>query len=175
MLTLPASRGARGVASTASPFTSDFQDPVKELVEPAKLGTRNVLEQANETPSVKRVVVTSSCAAIYGDNADLAELAEPLRERFGDSFPIPKRTLPKWLLWLVGPLVNKAMTRKAIRLNVGLPWRADNSKGVRELGLSYRPLDETVVEFKFMERRQLVKPWSDMTTSRVSGSMWPRV
>lgn len=30
-----------------------------------------LLEQANQTPSVKRVVVTSSCAAIYGDNADL--------------------------------------------------------------------------------------------------------
>jgi len=34
-------------------------------------GTRNVLEEVNRTPSVKRVVLTSSCAAIYGDNADL--------------------------------------------------------------------------------------------------------
>ncbi len=47
------------------------KDPQKELIEPAQLGTRNVLEQANRTESVERVVLTSSCAAIYGDNADL--------------------------------------------------------------------------------------------------------
>lgn len=31
-----------------------------------------MLETANRTPSVRRVVLTRSCAAIYGDNADLA-------------------------------------------------------------------------------------------------------
>lgn len=262
--------GCELVFHTASPFTIDVQDPIKELIEPAKLGTRNVLEQANRTPSVKRVVVTSSCAAIYGDNADLertpdgvfteevwntsssvehqaysysktmaereaweinrkqdrwdlvtinptlvmgpginphgtsesfsmmkqygdgtlkagvprwgfgivdvrdlaeahyragftpeakgryivsghnsdlADLAAPLREHFGTAYPFPTRTMPKWLVWLVGPLANKAMTRKAVSLNVGLPWKGDNSKGVRELGLSYRPLEETVVDF----------------------------
>ena len=258
------------VFHTASPFTIDVQDPMKQLIEPAKLGTRNVLEQANETPSVKRVVVTSSCAAIYGDNADLektpdgvfteeiwntsssvdhqpysysktvaereaweihdqqdrwdlitvnpslvmgpginphgtsesfnmmkqygdgtlkagtprwgfgivdvrdlaeahyragftpeakgryiasahnsdlADLAAPLRKHFGDAYPFPTRTMPKWLVWLTGPLINKAMTRKIVSRNVGLPWKADHSKGVRELGLSYRPLEETVVDF----------------------------
>ena len=262
--------GCELVFHTASPFTIDVQDPVKELIEPAELGTRNVLEQANQTTSVKRVVVTSSCAAIYGDNADLektpggvfteeiwntsssvdhqaysysktlaereaweivgkqdrwdlvtvnptlvmgpginphgtsesfnmmkqfgdgtlkagvprwgfgvvdvrdlaeahyragfrpeakgryiasghnsdlADLALPLRKKFGGSYPIPTRTMPKWLVWLVGPLANKAMTRKVVRLNIGLPWKGDNSKGVRELGLSYRPLDETVIDF----------------------------
>ena len=59
------------VFHTASPFKIDVTDPQKELVDPAQLGTRNVLEEANRTPSVKRVVLTSSCAAIYGDNADL--------------------------------------------------------------------------------------------------------
>ena len=262
--------GCELVFHTASPFTIDVHDPVRELIQPAKLGTRNVLEQANLTPTVQRVVVTSSCAAIYGDNADLkrtpdgvfteeiwntsssvehnaysyskmvaereaweingqqdrwdlvtinptlvmgpginphgtsesfnmmkqygdgtlkagvprwgfgivdvrdlaeahynagftpeakgryivsghnsdlADLAAPLREHFGTAYPFPTRTMPKWLVWLVGPLANKAMTRKAISLNVGLPWKGDNSKGVRELGLSYRPLDETLVDF----------------------------
>jgi len=258
------------VFHTASPFTNAVDDPVKELIEPALQGTRNVLEQANATPSVQRVVVTSSCAAIYGDNADLeetpdgvfteevwntsssvehqaysysktlaereaweiagrqdrwdlvtvnpslvlgpginphgtsesfqiikqfgdgtlksgvphvglgvvdvrdlaeahykagftpaahgryivsghdsdlADLADLLRPRFGGRYPIPKRTMPKWLVWLVGPMVNDFMTRKFVSKNVGLPWKADNSKGVRELGLTYRPLEETVVDF----------------------------
>ena len=265
-----AMEGCELIFHTASPFTTHVTDPVKELIDPAKLGTRNVLEQANATPSVKRVVVTSSCAAIYGDNADLqktpdgvfteeiwntsssvehqpysysktlaereawevcgeqerwdlvtvnpslvmgpgvnpcgtsesfniikrfgdgtlkagvprmglgvvdvrdlaeahyragfkptatgryivsghdsdlADLAIPLRETYGDRYPIPTRTLPKWLVWLVGPLLDKTMTRKMVSLNVGLPWRADNSKGRRELGLSYRSLEETLVEF----------------------------
>lgn len=265
-----AMEGCELVFHTASPFTLHVDDPVKELIEPAKLGTRNVLEQANQTLSVKRVVVTSSCAAISGDNADLkktpngvfteeiwntsssvnhqaysysktlaereawrihdaqdrwdlvtvnptlvmgpginphgtsesfemikqygdgtlkagvprwgfgivdvrdlaeahyragftptakgrylisghnsdlADLAIILREHFGSAYPFPTRTMPKWLTWLVGPFVNKAMTRKAIHLNVGLPWIGDNSKSVRELRLNYRPLAETVIDF----------------------------
>lgn len=261
--------GCELVYHTASPFVTAVNDPVKELIEPAQLGTRNVLEEANRTPSVKRVVVTSSCAAIYGDNADLAKtpggvfteeiwntssseshqaysysktLAEReawsiaekqarwdlvtvnpclvmgpgvspdatsesftilrqfgdgtlksgspqlgmgvvdvrdlasahyragftaaakgryivaahdsdlaefgviLRKRFGDRYPIPKGTLPKWLLWLVGPMANKTLTRRSVTLNIGLPWKGDNRKGVRELGLTYRPLEETIVE-----------------------------
>lgn len=60
------------VFHTASPFTSTFKDAQKELVDPAVSGTRNVLETANRTDSVTRVVVTSSVAAIYGDAQDCA-------------------------------------------------------------------------------------------------------
>lgn len=62
------------VFHTASPFTIAVDNPQKDLIEPAQLGTRNVLEQANQTNSVQRVVVTSSCAAIYGDGADLEQV-----------------------------------------------------------------------------------------------------
>ncbi|MEW7007409.1 NAD-dependent epimerase/dehydratase family protein [Lentilitoribacter sp. EG35] len=62
--------GCGVVFHTASPFTSSFKDAQKELVDPAVNGTRNVLETANRTDSVSRVVVTSSCAAIYGDAID---------------------------------------------------------------------------------------------------------
>jgi nucleoside-diphosphate-sugar epimerase len=264
-----AMRGCRIVFHTASPFTIRVHDPRKDLIEPAQLGTRNVLAQANSTPSVERVVVTSSCAAIYGDNADiqeaeggtlteevwnttsspthqpysyskvvaereawkiaeaqdrwdlvavnpslvlgpainpfatsesfsivkslgdgstksgvpdygmgavdvrdvadahlaaaftpsaagryivsghdtsLPELAAILRDHYGDSYPLPRRTMPKWLVWLVAPLVDKAMTRKIISRNVGYPFHADPAKSVRELGMSYRPLEESIVE-----------------------------
>jgi len=65
-----AMKGCEVVYHTASPFALNVDDPQKDLVEPAKQGTRNVLESANRTESVKRVVVTSSCAAIYGDSKD---------------------------------------------------------------------------------------------------------
>lgn len=57
----------------ASPFTLRFKDPVKELIEPAVQGTQNVLNAANKSNSVKRVVLTSSVAAVHGDNIDMQE------------------------------------------------------------------------------------------------------
>lgn len=63
--------GCELVFHTASPFSTDVKDPQKQLIDPAVNGTRNVLEQANKTPSVKRVVLTSSCAAIYTDASDI--------------------------------------------------------------------------------------------------------
>jgi len=67
---LEAMQGCELVFHTASPFIISVKDPQKELIEPAVLGTENVLESVNKTPSVKRVVLTSSCAAIYTDAID---------------------------------------------------------------------------------------------------------
>ncbi len=262
--------GCELVFHTASPFYIDVKDPQKELIDPAKLGTRNVLEEVNRTPTVKRVVLTSSCAAIYGDNADLKKtpngiftediwntsssldhqpysysktlaeqeawkinqdqsrwdlvtinptlvigpginpnatsesfrliqqfgdgtmksgaprmgmgavdvrdlamahfkaaftpeakgryitsghntdfpgLAETLIEKYGDTYPIPRRVLPKWLVWIVGPIMNKSLTRKMVSLNVNLPWIGDNSRSIRELDMTYRPLKESMNDF----------------------------
>ena len=61
------------VFHTASPFILKFDDAQRDLVDPALKGTRNVLSSVNATPSVKRVVLTSSCASIYGDNIDLQQ------------------------------------------------------------------------------------------------------
>lgn len=65
-----AMEGCELVFHTASPFTLDVKDPQKELIDPALKGTENVLNSANEVSSVKRVVLTSSCAAIYTDAID---------------------------------------------------------------------------------------------------------
>ena len=264
-----AMEGCEVVFHTASPFIASVADPQRDLVDPAVKGTRNVLNSCNETDSVRRVVLTSSCAAIYGDNADMADsrtgvfteadwnttsnlehqpysyskteaekaawdiagkqnrwdlvtvnpslvlgpgikpdatsesftifrqmadgtlkagapdlafglvdvrdvaeahvraaftpeakgryitsghdatlmtIANILRESFGNDWPFPKRTVPKWLLWLVGPLANRALTRTFISRNVGYPASFDNTRSKKELGMTYRPLPETVVE-----------------------------
>ena len=60
------------VIHTASPFfITGIKNPEDELIRPAREGTRNVLESASRNPSTKRVVLTSSAAAIHGDNADI--------------------------------------------------------------------------------------------------------
>ncbi|BBE19188.1 dihydroflavonol-4-reductase [Aquipluma nitroreducens] len=68
--------GCELVIHTASPFKiSGLKNAQKELVEPALEGTRNVLESVNSTESVKRVVLTSSIVAIYGDAVDIQKTA----------------------------------------------------------------------------------------------------
>ncbi|NJK90033.1 MAG: NAD-dependent epimerase/dehydratase family protein [Myxococcales bacterium] len=62
------------VFHTASPFTTGTpEDPEASLVTPAVQGTRNVLEAVNRANDVRRVVLTSSCAAIYGDARDMTD------------------------------------------------------------------------------------------------------
>ncbi|KAI4313216.1 hypothetical protein L6164_026211 [Bauhinia variegata] len=56
--------GCEGVFHTASPFYHDVQDPQVELIDPAVKGTLNVLKSCTKSPSVKRVVLTSSVAAV---------------------------------------------------------------------------------------------------------------
>jgi len=263
-----AMEGCELVYHTASPFTTEVKDPQEELIKPAVDGTENVLNSVNQVSSVKRVVVTSSCAAIYTDaidtvkapggqiteevwnttasldyqpyslsktlaekkawemaelqdqwdlvtvnmclvlgpalnaaattseslnilkmfgngemkmgapkmgvgvvdvrdvaeahyragftpeaqgryitaahNTDFLAMASELLPRYGDKYPVPKKALPKWLVMVVGPLTNKLLTRRFIRNNVNVPWRADNSKIRRELNMSFKSLKETM-------------------------------
>nr|GMC86440.1 cinnamoyl-CoA reductase 1-like [Ipomoea batatas] len=60
----PAIKGCDGVFHTASPVTFSPLATKAELVDPAVKGTLNVLGSCVRTPSVKRVVVTSSTASI---------------------------------------------------------------------------------------------------------------
>lgn len=65
-------QGCELVVHTASPFLlGKVKDPEASFVRPALHGTRNVLASVNATESVKRVVLTSSVAAVFGDNADM--------------------------------------------------------------------------------------------------------
>lgn len=263
-----AMHGCELVYHTASPFATNVEDPQKELVEPAEKGTENVLLTANTIPSVKRVVVTSSCAAMHTDSTDTLntpkgmlteevwnttssleyqpyfysktlaekkaweianaqdqwdlvtinpsfvmgpflnpaqttsesitflkqlgsgamkngvpkfgvglvdvrdvaeahlqagmnprasgryitsahdtnffEMAMALLDRYGNDYPLPKKASPKWLVVLLGPIIDSTFNRRTLRNNVNVAWRADNSKIKSELGIKFRPLTETM-------------------------------
>lgn len=60
--------GLEYVQHTASPFHYKFTDPKSEILDPAINGTKSVLEAIKKyAPTVKRVVVTSSFAAILSE------------------------------------------------------------------------------------------------------------
>lgn len=260
--------GCELVMHTASPFIlSGFTDAEEALVRPALEGTRNVLDSVNRTPSVKRVVLTSSVVAIYGDNIDmrdvpggvftdehwnttssvdhqpypysktvaekeawryqkdqdrwdmvtihpglvlgpaltsasdsaslatmkqftdgtmlggapaltmgvvdvrdvadahlragftpeahgryivnadsltLLEMGKMLRSQFGPLYAFPRMTAPKVFIKAVAPFVG--LTRKFVELNVGYPLAFDNSRSQKDLGLTYRPVEDTITE-----------------------------
>ena len=50
------------------------------------------------------------------------------------------------------------MRRTFVSRNIGLPWKADHSKSVDELGMTYRPLEQTFTEhFQQLADAGLVK------------------
>jgi len=60
-----AMKGCVGVFHTASPFfNSGVTDPQAQFIQPALQGTENVLRSAAKTPTVRRVVLTSSMASV---------------------------------------------------------------------------------------------------------------
>lgn len=67
-------KGCEIIFHVASPFILKVKDAQKDLVDPALLGTRNVLEAANRSGTVKKVVLTSSVASIYGDIKEMTDL-----------------------------------------------------------------------------------------------------
>ncbi len=67
-----------------------------------------------------------------------------LRDKYGKDYPLPKKALPKWLLMIVGPMVNKMFSRRFVRNNVNVEWKADNSKIRQELDMSFIPLQKTM-------------------------------
>ena len=263
-----AMQGCELVYHTASPFINKVKNPQRDLIDPALIGTRNVLESVNRVDSVKRVVLTSSCAAILGDAKDLLnlpegtatemhwnttssishqpysysktiaekeaweianrqtrwdlvvinpslvigpgispintsesfniirqfgdgnlkmgvpgfdfgmvdvrdlgiahylagftpnakgrhiisaerktllELSKYLKNHFGNKYPFPKKELPKFLVWILAPVVG--IKRKMVRNNIGYPWKVDNSKSIKELGMTYTPVEKSIVDF----------------------------
>jgi len=57
-------QGCDYIIHAASPYVVNVKDPINDLVKPAVEGTLNVLRSAAHIPSIQRVVVTSSMAAI---------------------------------------------------------------------------------------------------------------
>jgi nucleoside-diphosphate-sugar epimerase len=60
--------GCEGVAHVASSVRLRARDPQREIVDVAVEGTRNVLESARRAGTVRRVVLTSSVAAVTSDD-----------------------------------------------------------------------------------------------------------
>ncbi len=77
-------------------------------------------------------------------SASMFEIANILQKKYLTKFKIPKMQLPKIMLYLFGPL--QGFSWKYVSRNIGLPLKFDNSKSINELGILYRPIDETILD-----------------------------
>ena len=82
---------------------------------------------------------------ISAREVSLLELSEILQKKYGNQFPFPKKNLPKFMIWLLAPMAG--VKRKMVRKNVGYHWLVDNSKSIRELGINYRPVEESITDY----------------------------
>ncbi|GHA18400.1 dihydroflavonol-4-reductase [Devosia pacifica] len=78
---------------------------------------------------------------LSGHNTSFLEIAQSLQPRFGDRYKLPKRALPKRLLWLLAPLAG--FPRAYVERNIDVEWHADNTKSIHALGVNYRPLQQS--------------------------------
>ncbi|KAI5341943.1 hypothetical protein L3X38_009818 [Prunus dulcis] len=86
--------GCEGVFHTASPVILSSTDPQAELIDPAVKGTLNVLKSCVKFATVKRVVLTSSTAAVIFNGRPLTPDVVVDETWFSDPFVC--ENLKKW-------------------------------------------------------------------------------
>ena len=106
--------------------------------------------RAGFTPEAKgRYLITA-------DTLSFPEIGRILRRRFGELYAFPRTKVPKFLYRAIAPALG--YTRTFVNRNVGYPLAFDSSRSRTELGLSYRPLDDTIAEhFQQMLDDRVVK------------------
>ena len=82
---------------------------------------------------------------ISAEETSFLDLSKMLQKRYGNQYPFAKKNLPKFLVWLMAPLAG--YKRKMIGRNVGYHWLVDHSKSINELGISYRPVEDSIIDF----------------------------
>jgi nucleoside-diphosphate-sugar epimerase len=84
--------------------------------------------------------------------ASFLDMSRALRQRFPHNYKLPQHGLPHWPVRILGPAFG--LTQDYIRKHLGIRFPVDNRRGVDELGITYRPLEETLLDH-YLAWRQL--------------------
>ena len=72
------------------------------------------------------------------------EISKILRSVHPRPWLLPRHTIPDWLVRLIGPAFG--LTPEYIRNHLGIRFPVDNRRSIEELGITYRPIRETLTE-----------------------------
>ncbi|MFJ9243398.1 NAD-dependent epimerase/dehydratase family protein [Streptomyces sp. NPDC101776] len=76
--------------------------------------------------------------------ASFLDMSRALRQRLPRDYRLPRHGLPHWPVRVLGPAFG--LTQDYIRKHLGISFPVDNRRGVKELGIDYRPLEETLLD-----------------------------
>jgi len=93
---------------------------------------------AAEKPEAKGRYILSA------EEKSVMEVANIIRQGYEKELPLPKSKLPKAAMYIFGPL--NGFSWRYVRNNIDVPIAFDNSKSQIELGITYRPVEETVMD-----------------------------
>ncbi|WP_031481583.1 NAD-dependent epimerase/dehydratase family protein [Streptomyces bicolor] len=94
---------------------------------------------AAENPDAKgRYILAAPTMTSFHD------MARILRTRYPRDPRLPRTALPHWPVRVLGPAFG--LTQDYIRKHLGIRFRVDNSRSVSELGITYRPIEQTVLD-----------------------------
>jgi nucleoside-diphosphate-sugar epimerase len=86
------------------------------------------------------------------------EMALLLKQAFPDNKRIPTRNMPNFLMYIAA-LFDKRLSFSFLRRNLGTRSQFDNSKSINELGITYRNINDTIIDTgKSMLERNLITP-----------------
>lgn len=109
-----------------------------------ELGIVDVRDVAQAHMAAATMSEASGRHIVTSETVGMLRIGQILREHFGSRYPFPSRKVPKWLVWLVGPLLG--IDRAYVKRHVGNRMQFDNSYGIQDLGISYRPIAETLAQ-----------------------------
>lgn len=85
------------------------------------------------------------------DMASFVEISTVLRKFHNRPYLLPRHQIPNWVVRVLGPLFG--LSQSYMRAHLGVRFKCDNLRSVQELGITYRPLEETL--------RDHYKLWSE--------------
>jgi nucleoside-diphosphate-sugar epimerase len=116
-------------------FKTGVPDLYFGIVDVRDVAKAHILAATNEKASGRHLLV--------GEVAPIAEIARVLKEKY-PTRPIPSSTLPKFMLYLVGPFMG--FSWRFLNLNYGIPFKIDHSWSIKDLGIEYTPLKTTLAD-----------------------------
>ena len=81
---------------------------------------------------------------LVADTLSYLAFVDLLRKRYAAAYPLPKRNLPAFLSYMLGPFLG--FSWKMLRGSLGIPFAYDNAYAKQDLGVTFRPLEETAAD-----------------------------
>jgi dihydroflavonol-4-reductase len=104
-------------------------------VDVREVATAHIRAAENESTRGRYIVADKEMTSFV----DISKLVRPLAKR---QWTLPRHILPTLLVRIVGPFFG--LTQKWIQANLGIRFSIDNERSIKELGVLYRPLSETL-------------------------------